>query len=152
MEEVLNQNEINAYSTTIQGDNLDTDNIIKIEICEDNSEPAYTGRGKSKKRTKVSSVVPNLPYTQDNVTKLASERLNKIFWVLMNIIKSKKIMSEILEIDATEDDKELFRTFVEQYSELWLATKEKEKILLDRLHERCLFVVKKYTDEKEKIE
>lgn len=149
MEEVLKQNEIESYSTTIQGDNLEKENIIRIEIYEDTSELAYTGRGKSKGRAKVSSIVPSLPYTQDNVARLASERLNKIYWDLMNIIRSKKIMSEILEINETEDDKELVRAFVKQYSELWLTTKEKEKALLDRLRERCISVVSKYTDEKE---
>lgn len=43
-------------------------------------------------------------------------------------------MSEILEINETEDDKELFRAFIKQYSQLWLTTKENEKTLLDRLH------------------
>ncbi|MHB8064647.1 MAG: hypothetical protein ACYDG2_18780 [Ruminiclostridium sp.] len=61
-------------------------------------------------------------------------------------------MSEILEINETEDDKELFRAFVKQYSQLWLTTKEKEKALLDGLREKCIFVVSKYTDEKENTE
>lgn len=152
MEEVLKQNEIESYSTTIQGDNLKKENIIRIEIYEDTSEPAYTGRGKSKGRAKVSSIVPSLPYTQDNIAKHASERLNKIYGDLMNIIRSKKIMFEILEIDETEDDKELFGAFVKQYSELWLTTKEKEKALLDQLYERCISVLSKYADEKENTE
>lgn len=152
MEEVLKQNEIESYSTTIQGDNLKKENIIRIEIHEDTSEPAYMGRGKSKRRMRVSSVVPSLPFTQDNVSKLASERLSKIYGDLMNIIRNKKIMSEILEIEATEDDEKLIEAFVKQYGALWLTTKEKEKALLDRLYERCISVVSKYTDEKENME
>lgn len=101
---------------------------------------------------RVSSVVPSLPFTQDNVSKLASERLSKIYGDLMNIIRNKKIMSEILDIESTEDDEKLFRAFVKQYGELWLTSKEKEKALLDLLYERCISVVSKYTDEKENTE
>lgn len=152
MEDVLKQNEIETYSTTIQGDNLEKENIIIIQIYEDTSEPAYSGGGKHKGRPKVSSIVPSLPYTQDNIAKLASERLNKIYWYIMNIISNKKIMSEILDINETEDDKELFKAFVKQYSQLWLTTEEKEKALLERLYERCISVVSKYTDGKENTE
>jgi hypothetical protein len=70
MEQVLNENEIETYSTVVQGDYLNADNIIKIEILEDNSQASFTGRGKNKKRIKVSTIVPSMPYTQENVTKL----------------------------------------------------------------------------------
>ncbi len=79
MEEVLKQNGIESFSTTIQGDNLKKENIIRIEIREDTSEPAYTGRGKSKRRMRVSLILPSLPFTKDNVSKIASERLSKIY-------------------------------------------------------------------------
>jgi hypothetical protein len=62
----------------------------------------------------------------------------------MNIIKDKKLMSEILEIEETEDDVILFRAFDKQYGELWLTIKEKENELLQRLEERSLAVVEKY--------
>lgn len=43
-------------------------------------------------------------------------------------------MFEILEINETQDDKDLLRAFIKQYSQVWLTTKENEKTLLDRLH------------------
>lgn len=146
LEQTLNENGIEAYSTKIQGDRLEKENIIEIEINEDNSEPKFTGKGKNKKKKKikVSSIVPSLPYTQENVTKLASERLSKIFYDYMNIIRDKKIMSEILGIDETGDDRKLIKAFVEQYGELWLTTSEKEKDLRNRFKERSLLVLNKY--------
>lgn len=144
LEKVLEENDIEAYSTTIQGDNLESENIIKIEIVEDTSEPNYTGRGKNKKRMKVSSIIPSLPYTQENISTLAGERQSELYFRLKSIIKDKRLMSEILEIETTEDDYKLFQAFVERYGELWLTTSEREKELLDQLKDRCLFVIKKY--------
>lgn len=144
MEQILNENEIETYLTIVQGDYLNADNIINIEILEDSSQPTFIGRDKNKKRIKVSSIVPSMLYTQENVTKLAGERLSKIFYDFMNIIKDKKLMSEILEIEETEDDLILFRAFDKQYGELWLTTKEKENELLQLLKERSLAVVEKY--------
>lgn len=150
MANILNENGIEVYSTTIQGDYLESDNIIKIEISEDNFEYEFSGRRKIKKRMKVSSIIPSLPFTQKIATKFASERINKIYWDLMNIIKSKKIMAEILEIDATEDDKKLFKEFANQYGELWLTTSKKEKDLIQQLQKKIISVANKYIEQEEK--
>lgn len=148
LENVLDENDIKVYSTTIQGEQLEVDNTVKIDFTEDNSNEQTTlGKGKNNKRPKISTVIPSLPYTKQNVTNLASERISKIFYQLMNIIKNKKIMSDILEIDETDEEKKLFKAFADQYGELWLTTSEKEKELLNRLKERCEFVLKKYSDE-----
>jgi len=149
LEEVLNKNGIEVYSTTIQGDCLDAENIIKIDISEDDSEPSFlTGRGKNKQRMKVSCIVPSLPYTQENVNKYAGERLGNIFYGFLNVIKDKKLMSEILEIEGTEDEKILFKAFANQYGDLWLATNEKKKELLERLQDRTLSVINKCSESK----
>ncbi|WP_132102004.1 hypothetical protein [Dehalobacter sp. MCB1] len=84
-------------------------------ITEDTSEPRFIGRGKNKKRLRVSSIIPSLPYTKENVTKLASERISKIYYNFMNIIRDKRIMSEILEMEETTDEDLLFRAFAQQY-------------------------------------
>lgn len=146
LEQRLNENCIYICSSTIQGAQLNNVNIIKVEVKRDISEPRYTGRGKNKKRMKISSIIPSLPYTQELVSKFAAERLGKMYWELMKIIRSKKIMAEILEIEATEDDNDLIKAFVNQYGGLWLTTKEKEKALLDRLMERCLVVLNKHIE------
>lgn len=51
--EVLQEYGIDVYSTTIQGEFLEVENVIKIEIIEDTSEPHYIGRGKNKERMKI---------------------------------------------------------------------------------------------------
>ncbi|WAG61799.1 hypothetical protein LL037_16565 [Clostridium estertheticum] len=150
LEKVLNENGAEVSSTTIQGEYLDSENIIKIVICEDTSERKFMGRGKSRKSVKVSSIVPRMPFTQKNVTKLASERLNNIFINFIAVIRDKKLMSEILEIEETEDDGKLFNAFNKQYGELWLATSEREKELLEHLKKRSLIVIEKYNEKENK--
>lgn len=146
LEQVLDQYGIGTFSTTIQGDYLEEESIIKVEIIEDTDEPKWIGRGKKKSRIKVSSIVPSMPYTRKNVTKLASERISKLFYELMNIIQDKKLMSEILEIEETKDNNVLFKAFAEQYGELWLAMNSRAEELMNKLKERSLFVVNKYID------
>ena len=67
MEQVLIENEIETYSTTIQGEYLDSENIIKIEILEDNCKPEFIGSGKVKPRFKICTVVPSLQFTQETM-------------------------------------------------------------------------------------
>lgn len=74
------------YATTIQGDNLEKENIIKIEIVEKKLESNSMGKGKNKKRGKIKSIVPSLPYTRENITKIASKRISEIFYDLMDYI------------------------------------------------------------------
>lgn len=135
------------YATTIQGDNLEKENIIKIEIVEEKLESNSMGKGKNKKRGKIKSIVPSLPYTRENITKIASKRISEIFYDLMDYIRNKKIMSEILEIEETEDEEILFQAFAKQYGELWFTVDKKERELLDQLKEKTLFVLKKYMAE-----
>lgn len=61
-------------------------------------------------------------------------------------------MSEILEIEETQDDNILYKAFVEQYGELWLTTSEREKELLNRLKERTLLVVNRFLEKEEKAQ
>lgn len=147
IKEVLSENNIEIYSTTIQGDNLDSENIIKIEVSEDNSEPTFVRKGKNKRRLSVNSVVPSLPFIQDKISELSSERLSRIYCDLLKIVKSKKLMSEILGIKPTKDDKKLFEAFDEQYGDLWLTTKEKERELLEQFKARVISVANKEREE-----
>jgi len=85
LEDILAQNSIEARTTTIQGDYLDEENIIKIEIYEDNSRSMYDKKGKRIKGPKVSSIVPSLPYTQDTISKFASQRTNELYASVMKL-------------------------------------------------------------------
>ncbi|QDR81318.1 hypothetical protein [Sporomusa termitida] len=150
LERVLGDNGIEAYSTTIQGDNLDAEDIIKLKLLEDTSEPSFMGRGKKKKRMKVSCIVPSVPYTSGLATKFASERISKIFYDFMSAIRSEKIMSEILGIEETNNEDVLFKAFAKQYGELWLPTDKRHEELVDRLKEKTLSVLEKYREIEEK--
>ncbi|MNO27924.1 hypothetical protein D3C76_178100 [compost metagenome] len=147
LESILQKNNIEFYSSTIQGDQLESKHIIKIELVEDESEPVTTTKGKKHRRGKVSSVVPSKPYTVNLVSKLASERLNELYNKIFNVIRNKRIMSEILEINETDDENLIFQAFVKQYGDLWLTTKEREKQLFDKLISKTTEVLEKYKGE-----
>lgn len=153
--QVLDKYELESDSHTIQGDDLEAEDIIIIKIEEDTREQKFVGKGKNRRRVKakVNSIVPSRPGTQELVSKLYSERIVKIYKdFFMPIRKDKKIMSEILGIEETEDEAILVNAFAKQYGDLWLTTNEKEKELVNRLKERTLFVLNKYLAEEKQID
>ncbi|WP_256761434.1 hypothetical protein [Cohnella sp. WQ 127256] len=119
----------NIMNMSIQGDHLETQSIIKVQIIRMASQQS----NKRSKSPKVMSIVPSLSYTQDLVSKLASKELSEIFSKIMNAIPDKKIWSEALEIEQTDNVNVLWQAFVNQYSELWLTTSENEKALINKL-------------------
>ncbi|ADL50520.1 hypothetical protein [Clostridium cellulovorans] len=147
LEKILSENNIESYSTTIQGENLEKENMIKIELYEDNSETNFDKRGRRINRIKVSSIIPNLSGVKQNVSRLASERISQIFYDFMNVVKDRKLMSKILGVEETYDDDILIRAFYEQYRELWFTTKQRENELLDLLKERSRVALEEYFEE-----
>ncbi|MGD8190202.1 hypothetical protein ACQCN2_09485 [Brevibacillus ginsengisoli] len=143
LDNLLANNGIEVTSSTIQGDNLESENLVKIEIIEDTSEPIFTGKGKKKQRMKVLSIVPSLPYTYKTAGKLASDRINKLYGEIRLIIEDPKLMSEILGIEETDNEEILFKAFAKQYGELWLTTPEREKELKSQFLEKSLSVIDK---------
>lgn len=117
LENVLFKNNIEFYSSTIQGVQLESTHIIKIEIVVDEgkSKEAALIKGSNRKLGKTSSVMPSRPYTENLISEIYSERLNKLYSKLFNIIRDKKIMSEILDIDETSDDNILFQAFIKEW-------------------------------------
>ncbi|WP_143042142.1 hypothetical protein [Paenibacillus sp. PDC88] len=147
LEQVLSEQGIVVYNRTIQGTYLDAENIIEIKITEDNiTEQSDLNERKSKSKLKVRSIVPSLPFTQETVSRLASESLSKLFVDLMGVIRNKKIMSEILGIEPTEDENELFKSFFVQYYDLWLPTDERRKELLNKFQEKSILVLNRYSN------
>lgn len=146
IQEVLSKDGIEIFSSSIEGDNIDSENIVKINIVEDTSEPFYMGKGKNKTRMKCISISPTTPYIREKVSKYAAESLSKMYCELMNVIKDRKLMSDILEINNTDDDKVLIRAFADQYGELYLATGQEREVLLNRLKEKILIASNKYFD------
>lgn len=128
---------------SIKGELLEVLNVIKVKI--EKKEPIQN-KQKTKKKSKpltIRCIMPNEPYINDTVSKLASERLNKIYSDLRGIVRDKKIMSEALDIEQTDDENVLFQAFVKQYKGLWLSTSEKEKALFDTLKEKILSAAEK---------
>lgn len=140
LEQILANNGIEVQSATIQGEELPEKRIIKIEMIEDNSTPYYRGRGKEKKLFKVFSIVPSKPYISGIASVEAGKELGKIYWNIKNFVRDNKLMSAILEIDETDDEKVLMKAFLEQYRDLLFPTKERKEELLNRLEERMIKV------------
>ncbi|MEK4289408.1 hypothetical protein [Paenibacillus sp. FSL P4-0502] len=137
---------LNISRATIQGEELEAMNYIKIQLIEKDSSPNTSKNKKNSKPMKVKSVVPSLSFIQETVSSYAGERLTNIYIDLMKSIRSKKIMSEILEIEATDDDRKLFDAFCNQYQDLWFPTKDEKELLLNKLREKIESVVKKNID------
>lgn len=57
LEQMLANNGIEVQSASIQGEELQEKNVVKIELAEDNSPSYYRGRGKDKKLLKAFSIV-----------------------------------------------------------------------------------------------
>ncbi len=144
--DVLKENGIDSYFTDINGDNLKEKDCIKIEFKEDTSEPAYNKKGKKKTRMSVCGIAPNMPNTRKNIGNIMNDRANEVFHKFMNIIADTKIMSEILDIEDTEDTNELLRAFAEKYWDLIFpfSKDEDHQKALNQLREKSLAVVGKY--------
>ncbi|OBZ18925.1 hypothetical protein A8L34_05085 [Bacillus sp. FJAT-27264] len=146
IDELLCNEGLKVISSTIQGEKLEFNDIIKILLSLKEQKHNPTEKRKTNKPLKVKSVVPSLPYTQDIIFDFASERLSKMYIDLMKIVRSKKLMSEILEIEVTEDEKKIYSAFCEQYGELWLPTDDTKQALFDKLRKRVEEVSEKQSD------
>lgn len=141
LEQKLTDNGVDVRSAVIQGDELEEERIVKVEIIEEYAVSSENGKRKKQKRLKVFSIMPSKPYTSGLATKMAGEELGKIYLGIMNIVNDKKLMSKLLGVEETENDEILFRAFVDQYQELWLATGGERTGLLDQLKDKLLNVI-----------
>ena len=148
---MLKDNKIETYSTFIQGDEIKS-KTIKIDIIEEGPKIEITGKGKNKQRLMISSIIPSLKYTQENVSQAAGKSLSEIFLdVMVAINNDKRIMSYALGIKETDDEKKLFGAFVDKYSELWLTTKEREEELLEQLSADLILGVKRIFQQNKEV-
>ena len=141
LEQRLVDNGVKVVSAIIQGEELEEEGIVKISMIEEAVALSCSGRGRKKKLRKIFTIMPSKPYISDLAAKVAGKELGEIYWNVMSIVKDKKLMSEVLGVEKTEDDEILFRAFVEQYRELWLATGEKRAELVNRLKDKLLNVM-----------
>lgn len=146
IDELLCNNGLKVIRSTIQGEKLEFNDIIKVQLSLKEQKHNLSKNRKTNNPLKVKSVVPCLPFTQGIVSDFASERLSKMYIDLMKVIRSKKLMSEILEIEVTEDERKLYSAFCEQYGELWLPTDDTKQALFDKLRKRVEKVLEKQSD------
>ena len=141
LEQILVNNGIEVNSASIQGEDLQEEPIVKIEMTEDDANPIYSGRGKKKKQLKVFSIMPSRPYITGIASKMAGKELGEIYYKIMDIVQDKKRMSKVLGVAETEDNEILINAFLDQYQELWLVTGEKKMELANRLQDKILNVM-----------
>lgn len=150
VKQALDENGIEIDRSKIQGDDLEVEDIIKIELSEYISEPQYDDKGNIIKiRHKANFVIPNILLQRERTSELYSEMAFKLYRNIMDIIGNKKIMSEILEIEETKNENIIFNAFARQYGDLaWVTTdREKKEELANLFEERISFVLNKYSDE-----
>lgn len=138
---------LEIIDASIQGEQLEEPNIVKFQINSKEVELSNPKKKKDSKPIKLRTVMPNLPNFEDKVSKLANEELSKVFNDLMRAISNKKIMFEILEIELTEENNELYRAFYKQYWGLWLSLGDQRKALFNKLFERIDVVLDKYSEQ-----
>ncbi len=147
--EVFENNNIKIRHMTIAGENMSNINSIMINLEQGEQiiiEPEVKKRGRKRepKYISVCSVVPSRAYTTEVINRIREKGLNKRFKDYLEI-GGIKIMSQILDINITDDVNVLFREFINKYAHLWSIHGENEE---DELHkkffERVEYVGKKY--------
>ncbi|WP_411734992.1 hypothetical protein [Paenibacillus sp. M2] len=150
LESVLIKNKIDFHMSTIQGEQLEFTNNIKILILENEPENQIAKNGMKKKLFISRSIMPSRPYTTGLINDYRAKRMNELYHKFFTMIGDKKIISEILEIEETQDDKLLFKAFIDEYGELWWTSREREEELVNKLKSRGVEVLQKYIDEEQR--
>ncbi|MCM3628781.1 hypothetical protein M3194_15665 [Paenibacillus glycanilyticus] len=144
VESIINELNITTYSLSIQGDNLESDNIVKVTLIQDETKPVLNANNKRNKIMKVTAVVPSLPYIQNELSEFTSKRMNKIYDQIFGLIRSKKLRAEILDMKEDDDENELFQAFVRQYRGIAFNTDAEVKRIRDQLIARIESVLEEY--------
>ena len=101
---------------------------------------------------KVSSIIPNLPSMQKRISDIRSKEISKIYDDFMNALGYRYyLMSEILEIEETNNVQILFKSFAKQYGDLWIVTGDNRKELMNRLEERIILVLNNNCEEESEV-
>jgi len=129
---IIEENSIESYSVDLEGKNLESENIMVINISKDTSNH-------SENDYRVYSVLPSLTSLRRRVSNMPYKMLRETFTEYIYTIGDEKQLAEILGIKRTSNRSELFDAFVEQYGDLWL---ERNK-LLDKLKEKSLSIIEK---------
>lgn len=139
---VLSQNGIEISDASIIGRNKIKASSIRIEILADNK--IQYKKGKKVSNIKAVSIISDEEAVKNNVTKVASQQINKIYSDFRDVIVSPILFSKILNIEPTKDEEKLWKTFVKQYGDLWLCTEERKNKLLNKLEKRLKLIAAEY--------
>ncbi|WP_025680882.1 hypothetical protein [Paenibacillus massiliensis] len=153
IEDVFEENKIIIECSTLQGDNLNSEGIVVVELVEIPSENKISkDQGKRKRLRVVGNIFPNKPQTTALASQLYSEGLSEVYCRLLNLIGGdKKIFSEILNIKDTKNNKVLFQAFVKEYGDFWLANEERTTELLERFKTAAIKVLEKHQEEDKEL-
>lgn len=135
IDNILEEAGLYAHTNAILGVQLEHENMIVIEVSEDKDHYEKVG--------KVNTIMGSLPFFLENASKIASEALTDKYYQLYDIIQNKQIMADILNIKSTNDE-DLLMAFVEQYSDFWLCTSEREKEIRKQIIEKAKIAIRKY--------
>lgn len=134
VEKALEDCSIQLQDTGIYGRSLEEENAVYVQLEEQKKE---AGKGK------VRVIMGDETYTREKTAKLVNEYYNNQFNKLFEIIRDKKLLAEILEIEETEDMQTLFEAYIEQYGNFFVTQAESKK-LRDKLKKRIETIIKKY--------
>lgn len=133
---ILEEKDIAIINTRIMGNILDKSMIV-IEFKKHTGTNTPINTRAKQQILKTTVIAPNMPYTEETLSKGIAEIIDGIFSNYMSIIKSPKFMSRILDIEETDDYTKLLLAFYEQYGDLAFCTKEEEKILAEKFYKNA---------------
>ncbi|MCM3134605.1 hypothetical protein M3629_17585 [Paenibacillus polysaccharolyticus] len=146
---------IEILNSRIQGVRYLDANIVKVEIVEELEDViprTKTGKKSKRKPMKTFVIAPDLEFVQETASRIATKELARIYTELMEIMPNKKFMSEVLGIEPTENDELLIEAFLDQYSNLWLATGKEKDLLLEKFRHRIELVIAKRSSDKDETQ
>lgn len=149
IQSVFERNNINLDDLWIVGDEIESKDTIILKLSTSNK---YLGNQKSStdKKSKtpehiiVRNIVPSRISINKKVRNLVEEAMNKRFDNYLEITDTR-IMSQILDVDITDNINILFKEFVNQYVQYFALHRDDEvDALHEKFKERAVFVWNNY--------
>ena len=91
----------------------------------------------------VHSIRPDEDLTNERANEFLEVHYNRIFSEVLDTLKDKKLLAEILEVEDSEDTNLLFNTFIREYGTLFLTDKEREQ-RVEKFKNKALEVAAKH--------
>lgn len=131
-----NYSGIEFDTAAIKGRVLEDDKNILVYV-----EPK--GLLSKEKKLTVHSIMPDEDLTNERANEFLEVHYNRIFSEVLDTLKDKKLLAEILEVEDSEDTNLLFNTFIREYGTLFLTDKEREQ-RVEKFKNKALEVAAKH--------